>query len=932
MSTTSTSRSTEPSTTTGAADPREPVEVLLRDLRSSRSGLSSADAARRLDRYGPNVLEHRAGRGWPRALVRQFVHPLALLLIVAAALAFLSGTRELGWAILAVVALNAVFAFVQETQASRAVEALGRYLPPRSRVRRDGTVGEIRAAELVPGDVVLIAEGDRVPADARLLSGALEIDAAALTGESVPVERDAAVPDTAGRKLDSPVLVFSGTACVAGSAEAVVHATGRHTEIGRIAALTGRRGHDESPLERQVRRVAYLIAAVALGVGAAFLPLGVLAGLSWAEAAVFAVGLLVANVPEGLLPTITLALAGGVRAMARRGALVKRLSAVETLGSTTVICTDKTGTLTLGRMTVQEVRDGAGRPVAAPGPDLATAVARCATADPATGTGDPTELALLAMAAGAGADVRVGTRDRDRRALFAFEARRRTMATLDDVPDDDLHGDDLHGDDQHRDDQHGDDQDGERPRSRWIHVKGAPEVLVPRCRLEPDDTAAVEAAVTGLADRGLRVLAVARRAWPADTPPDREVAEGPGLELLGLVGLLDPPRPEVPAAVAACHSAGIRVHVVTGDNGRTAAEVARRVGLRADRVVEGDELDAMPDPALHQLLATGQEIVFSRAAPEAKLRIADALRADGQVVAMTGDGVNDAPALHHADIGVAMGREGTEVAREAATMILTDDNFATVVAGVEEGRRVFDDVRKFVLYIFAHLVPEVVPFLLFALSGGLVPLPLTVLQILAVDLGTETLPALALGRERAEPGLMARPPQHRGRGVIDRRMLLRAWGIMGVVSAALGLAVFLLVLHQGGWTPGADTGPGAPLHPLYLQATTASFAAIVACQIGTAFAARTDHTSLWRIGIGSNRLLLAGIAFEVAFAAAVIYLPVLQTVFGTAALPGWVLLLLLPMPVVVWGVDEIYRWAGRRSGSGSAPPAPAGRAGTDAGR
>ncbi|GAA2864770.1 cation-transporting P-type ATPase [Pseudonocardia halophobica] len=869
-------------TTTEDADPREPVEVLLRDLHSSRSGLGSAEAARRLDRYGPNVLEQHAGREWPRALLRQFTHPLALLLIAAAVLAFVSGTRELGWAILAVVALNAVFAFVQETQASKAVEALGRYLPPRSRVRRDGAVVEIPAAELVPGDVVLIAEGDRVPADARLLTGALEVDASALTGESVPVERDAAEPDAADRKLDSPVLVFSGTACVAGAAEAVVHATGRHTEIGRIASLTGRRGHDESPLERQVRRVAYLIAAVAVGVGIAFLPLGVLAGLSWTEAAIFAVGLLVANVPEGLLPTITLALAGGVRAMARRGALVKRLSAVETLGSTTVVCTDKTGTLTVGRMSVQDVRDRGGRPLAGPEPELAVAVARCATADAAAGTGDPTELALLAMAAEAGVDVRVDTRDRDRRALFAFDARRRTMATLDDLPD-----------------------------GRWVHVKGAPEVLVPRCRLAPDRATAIEAAVDEMAGRGLRVLAVARRPWTGETAPARDVAEGPGLDLLGLVGLLDPPRPEVAAAVAACHSAGIRVHVVTGDNGRTAAEIARRVGLRADRIVEGDELDVMTDPDLHRLLAGRGEIVFSRAAPEAKLRIADALRADGQTVAMTGDGVNDAPALHHADIGVAMGREGTEVAREAATMILTDDNFATVVAGVEEGRRVFDNVRKFVLYIFAHAIPEIVPFLLFALSGGLVPLPLTVLQILAVDLGTETLPALALGREKAEPGLMERPPRPRGRGVIDRRMLLRAWGIMGVVSAALGLALFLLVLTGAGWAPGADTGPGSALHHAYLQATTASFAAIVACQIGTAFAARTDHTSLWRIGVSSNRLLLAGIAFEIAFAAAVIYLPALQTVFGTAALPGWALLLLLPMPVIVWGVDEAYRWTGR---------------------
>ncbi len=432
-------------------------------------------------------------------------------------------------------------------------------------------------------------------------------------------------------------------------------------------------------------------------------------------------------------------------------------------------------------------------------------------------------------------------------------------------------------------------------------------MLLPRCDMAPADRAGVTTALEDLTGRGLRVLAIARRDWKGARLPSRDDAEGSGLTLLGLIGLLDPPRPEVPHAIAACHDSGIRVHIVTGDNGRTASEIARRVGIHVDQVIDGAALDALSDTELEHLLTQGQELVFARAVPEAKLRIADALEHDRHVVAMTGDGVNDAPALRHADIGVAMGRSGTEVAREAATMVLTDDNFASVVAGIEEGRRVYDNVRKFVLYIFAHAVPEVLPFLVFALSGGAVPLPLTVLQILAIDLGTETLPALALGREPAEPGIMARPPRPRGQNVIDRSMLMRAWGLMGLVSAALTMGLFLVVLYTAGWTPGAPTGIGAPLHDAYLQATTASFAAIVACQVGTAFAARTQHASLGQIGLTSNPLLLGGIAFELVFAAAVIYLPPLQTVFGTAPLPGWALALLLPMPILVWGVDEMYR-------------------------
>lgn len=858
-------------------DPREPVSALMRDLRAQPEGLTSREAARRLDLYGPNELPLRRGQPWWIALGRQFSHPLALLLWVAAALALGSGAAALGSTILVVIVLNAVLAFWQENQAEHAVRALGRFLPAQVWAMRDGTRTQVPAGQLVRGDVLLLEEGERIPADARLIEGSVEVDMSALTGESEVLERSAGATDRADRSLDSPVLVFSGTACVGGAGRALVHGTGVHTELGRIAALSQHVRPEESPLEHQVRRVAWLIAAVAVGAGAAFLPLGLLAGLSLGSAFLFAIGLLVANVPEGLLPTITLALAAGVRSMARRGAVVKRLSAVETLGSTTVICTDKTGTLTMNSMRVTEVT---GLPE-----ETAEIVARCTTAELGDHAGgDPMEIALLQYAADSGHPLSPAQREAERTALNAFDPERKTMSTVDSVAG-----------------------------ASRVHVKGAPEAVLPRCTRWPEDTTPrqVQAQIDELAGRGLRVLAVASGRWdPGSSTGPRDVERN--LTLVGLVGLLDPPRPEVPAAVRAVHAAGITVHVITGDNGRTAAEIARRVGLGADRVIDGTAVEAMSDDQLDAVLAEPGEIVFARATPEIKLRIADALRHNGEVVAMTGDGVNDAPALRRADIGVAMGRGGTDVAREAATLILTDDNFATIVAGIEEGRRVFDNVRKFVLYIFAHAIPEIVPFLLFALSGGLIPLPLTVLQILAIDLGTETLPALALGREPAEPGLMDRPPRPRHEGVITRWLLFRAWALLGVISAVLVTAGFFVVLCAAGWRPGDPVGPGAPLHHAYIQATTVTFTGIVACQLGTAFAARTEWASLFSVGLVSNRLLLAGCAFEIVFAAALVYAPPLQHVFGTTGLAPWMVVLVTPFPIVVWAADEMLRRYRRR--------------------
>ncbi|MFB8394397.1 cation-translocating P-type ATPase [Streptomyces yangpuensis] len=870
-------------------DPLEPLPLLRRELHTGPSGLSSREAARRLAVYGPNEVRPAAQTGVLRELLRQLAHPLALLLWAAAALAFIAGIDVLGWAIIAVVLVNAAFALVQERQAEKAVETLARYLPAQARVIRDGEPRHVPARDLVPGDLIVLEEGDRIAADARLTEGGIEADLSMLTGESTPVERLAGPGLQAVPVLQEPNLVFSGTSATEGQARAIVFATGDHTQLGRIAALSQRTRREPSPLEKQVKKVAWLIAAVAVAMSAVFLVTGVAVGLPLTDSLMFAIGLLVANVPEGLLPTITLALAVGVRVLARQGAVIKRLSAVETLGSTNVICTDKTGTLTRNEMRLHALWTPEHGTEPGPGDTaLVRAAALCTTVARETDGqwhGDPTEIALVDGAAQRAVPVDPADRDAHGRACFRFDPRLRLMSVV----------------------------RATDPGRLRVITKGAPEAVLPLLTGGQPIRQAQDA-VDALAGAGMRVLAVAERELPdgADVPSRRQQAERE-LRLLGLVGLYDPPRPEVAAAVERCHQAGLTVHIVTGDNGATAAAVARSVGIGVPDLRVIAQSEAIDDHELdHLLRLPGTEIVFARSSPETKLKVADALRAHGQIVAMTGDGVNDAPALHRAHIGVAMGRSGTDVAREASTMILTDDNFATIVTAIESGRRVYDNVRKFIVYIFAHLTPEVVPFLVFALSGGTVPLPLTVLQILAIDLGTETLPALALGRERAEPGVMARPPRPSSQGVINKDMLVRSWGWLGTVSAILVMTAFFYVLWRAGWHPGDPTGPGTPLHHAYLTATTATFAGIVTCQVGTAMAARTDHAALRDIGLFTNPLLLAGIAFELAFTAALVYAPPLQHIFGTAALPLDVVLLIALFPPLVWGTDEIRRWARRR--------------------
>ena len=900
-----------------ALDPEEAADRLLRDLRSDREGLSGTEADRRLLQYGPNELRRRTGPQWPKALVRQLTHPLALLLWLAAGLLVIVGSHVVAIAVVLIIMLNAAFSFVQELQAERAVEALAKYLPQKAKVKRGGVITEIDASRIVPGDVVVIEEGDRVAADIRLLAGAIEVDMSALTGESVPALRSAAMVDVNVPLLTAHDLVFSGTSCTGGHARGLAFATGMGTEIGRIATLSERVKADPSPLERQVRRAAWLIAAVSVMLGLSFIPVATLvAHLTLINSLIFAAGLLAGMVPEGLLPVITLALAVAVRDLAGRGALVKRLSAVETLGSTDVICTDKTGTLTQNRMTPvavwttaghvdldPELPDSLAGTPESPSPlaPLGRIAAKCNNArldDSAGAMGDPTEVAVLVAARILGAETDPAIREANRRWQFHFDPELKLMSTIDRS------------------------EDG----SPVVHTKGAPEALLTRCshildadgQLLPLDSLErrqAEEAIDDFAAQGLRVLAFAQRQLPPKKrPPHRRVTAEQDLCFVGLIALLDPPRAGVVEAVATCQTAGIRIIVITGDHPLTAAATAERIGITGSypKVVAAADFEQLDENKLAALIREYPEIIFARASPEAKLHIAEALRRDGHVVAMTGDGVNDAPALRRADIGVAMGLSGTDVAREAATMVLTDDDFGSIVTAIEAGRRIYDNVRKFIVYIFAHAVPEVVPFLLFAISGGAIPLPLTIMQILAFDVGSETLPALSLSREPAEPGIMQRAPRPRDEGVIRVPMLLRAWLFLGLMVATLAAGGYFWVMLRAGWRPGFSVEAGSPLYHAYRQATTMTLLGMITGQIGTAFAVRTQRASLWSVGVFSNRFLIAGVVAELALAAVFVYVPLFQSLLGTEALPPSDLLILLPFPFIVWGADELRRYLMRR--------------------
>lgn len=904
------------------------VSEVFTALETSPDGITSEEAQARLSMYGHNVISEPPGVPLYRKLIGHSTHLMALLLWVAGAIAILGGHAGLGLIIWIVVVVNAGFSFWQEYRAEQAVATLARLLPAHARVIRGDEEIKIPAADVVPGDVLVLAEGDYVPADARVVEEyGLRANHANLTGEAVPTRKVAEASLREGlTELERPNLVFAGTSIVSGTGRAVVFATGMVTQFGRIANLTQAVKEEPSRLQQDMARVTRVISLLAITLGAIFFVAGMTdVGLQPIQAFIFAVGIIVAVVPEGLLPTVTLSLAMAVQRLAQRGVLVKKLAVVETLATTSVICTDKSGTLTQNQMMVSEIWVGGERltvsgvgyepkgdfmpqptgPLACDLGELLTAATLCnnsrlnpPTPDHPQWTclGDQTEAALRVVALKRGVDEHAAGQAFPRIHELPFDARRKRMSTIHRVPN----------------------LQSFNPDEEVAFVKGAPREVLQLCTcirtgdqvipLDEATRAKILAANDDYARNALRVLALASREMPphlinggAAYTPERVEQD---LTFLGLLAMMDPPRPEVAAAVKACRSAGIRIVMITGDYGLTAESMARRVGMlttQRPRILTGAEVDALDDNALRAAL--DEELVCARMAPEHKLRLVAAFQAQGQVVAVTGDGVNDAPALRKADIGVAMGVTGTDVAKEAADIILTGDNFASIVSAIEEGRAVYDNLRKFITYIFASNVPEVLPFILTAMFH--IPLALTVAQILAIDLGTDLIPALALGTERPEPNVMNRPPRHRAQSVIDGRLIARAvW--LGSLEAALCYVGFYAVYRSSGYNafweltftdwllPFAERLKSAP-GQVYVMATTVFHAGVVAAQIGNAFACRTEKERVREMGWLRNRFLDAGIGIEVALILLLIYLPPLTWVFEHQ-----------PVPLYWWAILVLY--------------------------
>ncbi len=901
----------------------KPIEEVFDDLKTTREGLTTEEAKLRLKKYGYNKLTERRQLPLIHKFIKNLKDLFGILLLVAAFLSFISGSLELAIIILGVVFVNIFVSIFQEARAEKAMETLKSWMPEYAKVMRDGKLNKISVREIVPGDVIFLEEGDRVPADARLIETFdLWTNNVPLTGESEPQPRQAETVQTVEKAyLYSPNLVFMSTSVAKGQGSAVVYASGMGTQFGRIASLTQTIREEDSPLQKEIGLMAKYDFFIAIIVGVVFFLVShLLLGVPLTNSIFFMIGVMVCCVPEGLQVTVSSALAINVLKMVKQNVLVKRLSAVQTLGSVTVICTDKTGTITKGEMTVNKlwVKDriievsGVGyMPVGDFTIDneplkleetkslnkLLEIAALCngAKVEPPSDRnrtwsviGDPTDGALLVAALKYGQVIEEIVNEKPTIDILPFSFQRKRMSTVHESKDE-----------------------------IYVYTKGAPRNILDLCnriyvegKEEPliqETLDWVEARIHEFANEGLRVIAMAYRRIPKAEYTKSDDLEKE-LVFVGLAAMRDPPRTEVKDAVLKAQQAGIKTVIITGDYGPTAQVIAQEVGIVEKefcQVIRGVDLDELGDKAIVDEVKKGN-VIFARVSPEQKLRIVKVLKQSGEIVAVTGDGANDAPSLKEANIGVAMGASGTDVAREAADIVLLNDSFASIVRAIESGRAIYENIRKFIVYVFTHNWAQLTPYILYAILA--IPLPLLVVQVLAIDLAIDVIPSLALSREPPEAGIMQEPPRSIKERLFTRGVFLRSLYISLIIA---GGAMFACVntWMAGGWQFGLSL---APNDPVYIKGVTMTFAGIVLGQVGNVIACRTSKQSSFKTSLSKNKWIMVGIAAQLSILSFLVYVPIMQGLFGTTALGimDWMVLFLITL-AVIWA-EEMRKFFVRR--------------------
>jgi sodium/potassium-transporting ATPase subunit alpha len=866
---------------------KTPLDQIFIRFHSRPEGLTEQEVDHAKSTFGPNTLTEKKEHSLIIKFLLQFKNFFSLLLLFGGILSFVGhafapnqGNDVIGYALIGVTLLNASFTFFQEYRATQAMKSFQGLLPTKIQALRSGKQIELDAKELVPGDIILLNEGDKVPADARLIEEhMLKVDHSALTGESEPQLRS--LEATHEKEVLSRNMVFSGTLVQSGTGKAIIVRTGDDTEIGSIAHMTNSVKSKESNIKRELATFVKLISSIAIVLGVSFFGLGLLIGMSIWQSIVFGIGIIVANVPEGLLPTVTLTLSISAQKLAKKKALVKDIESIETLGSVTVICTDKTGTLTQNKLNVTDLMIGSAsytynthhkefqseKKVPTLKDSKYKRILECMHfCNNATDTsGDPTEIALQQVVA----DITTfeGVREHE----IPFDSEKKYMITANTVEG-----------------------------KRIAYLKGAPEKVAALCKTKLPKN--------NFAKDGKRVLAFAYKTLGSKKATEKEL-EKPEYTFIGYIGMQDPPRTEVAGAVLQCQSAGIRVIIISGDQEDTIQGIAKQTGIGEDIfTITSDKLAKLTDKQLDNMLQKHKSLIFARSLPQDKMRIVQALQRNEEIVAVTGDGVNDAPALKQANVGIAMG-SGTSVAQDASNIVLLNDNFATIVHAIKGGRIVFDNIKKFILYILTSNIPEILPFLFMVLLGW--PLALPVLLILAIDLGTDVIPSISLGQETAESDVMKKPPRSTKSKLLTSSMLIRSYGIIGPLQALFAFLMFFTVLFRGGWEFGQTI---ATSNPVYMSAVGAFFATIIITQIFNGYACRSNRMSVFEKGIFANKLYVLGIFIELILLGLILFYPPIERVFGTLPFDLWLLIPMIGFGLIILCIEELRKRITRKTG------------------